>query len=294
MSTSDRPPDDWLKVRRRVQRENEPGLARTLVRRPVTIVVIVAVIVLGAAAAITAGLTSRPGSYHCQKAFVPAYFDGSTWSQATSTKPVPSVMILNPATGIGAGTAPNPAFQAVVKQAKASGTTVLGYSSTADGQRPIAQIEADARNYKAWYGVTGIFLDSVNGVSGELPYYQQIASYIHRAIPGSSVWLNPGIYPDQQYMSVGNVVMVFEGTYAQYRDIQVPAWAHDFPSTRFANTIYAANSSSQADSAISLARSRNAGYVYVTNLTGPDPYDALPSYWSSELSAITTGCPGRH
>jgi hypothetical protein len=137
--------------------------------------------------------------------------------------------------------------------------------------------------------VTGIFLDSVNGVTSELSYYEQLASCIRRAIPGSTVWLNPGIFPDRQYMSVGNVVMVFEGTYAQYLNDQVPGWAHAFPATRFANTIYGAASNSEADSAISLSRSRNAGYVYVTNLEGSDPYDALPSYWPSEDSAITAG-----
>jgi len=288
MSIGD-PPDDWLKTQRRVQRENSPD-RRALIRRPITLVVIAAIVVLGAAAGITAGLTSGKIAPHCQKSFVPAYFDSSVWSQMAGSKPVPSAMILNPATGIGAGTAPNPGFQAAAQQARHAGTAVIGYSSTADGQRPIGQIEADVRNYKAWYGVTGIFLDSVNGTSAELPYYQQIASYIHRTIPGSSVWLNPGIYPDQRYMSVGNVVMVFEGTYAQYRNIQVPGWARDYPEDRFANTIYDVPSSAQANTALSLSKSRNAGYVYVTNLAGSNPYDALPSYWSSELSALTTKC----
>lgn len=287
----DKPPDEWLKVRRRVQRQNSRRVLRALVWRPVTAVVIAAVVVLGAAAGITEELTSGGTSAsRCQKAFVPAYFDQSTWSQATASRPAPSAMILNPSTGMGAGTAPNPAFQSVVKRAQAEGTTILGYSSTASGLRPIAQIEADVRNYKTWYGVTGIFLDLVNGVTSELPYYEQLASYIRGVIPGSTVWLNPGIYPDQRYMSVGNVVMVFEGTYAQYRNDQVPSWAHAYPATRFASTIYGAASSSEADSAISLSRSRNAGYVYVTNLAGSDPYNALPSYWSSEDTDITTGC----
>lgn len=291
MSMINKPPDEWLKARRRVERRNAPGTLRVLARKPVLVVVVAAVVVLGAAAGITAGLSSSgPGTSQCQKAFVPAYFSQGTWSQATSSKPAPSAMILNPSTGMGAGTAPNPAFQAVVKQAQAAGTTVLGYSSTASGLRPIAQVEADVRNYRAWYGVTGIFLDVVNGVPSELPYYEQLASYIHRVIPGGSVWLNPGIYPDQQYMSVGNVVVVFEGTYLQYLNDQVPSWARDFPASKFADTVYGASSSSQADSAISLSRSRNAGYVYVTNLTGSNPYNALPSYWSNELSAITTGC----
>jgi len=87
-------------------------------------------------------------------------------------------------------------------------------------------------------------------------------------------------------------VVVFEGTYAQYRAAQVPGWAHNFPATKFANTIYAATSA-QATSAINLSRSRNTGYLYVTNLTGANPYDALPSYWSMETAALDTGCSGQ-
>ena len=276
-----------------MQRRDARQRLRTLAARPVTIVVIV-VLVLGAAAGITVELRSQASSSHCQRAFIPAYFPASVWSQAAAAKPAPSAMILNPATGIGAGRAPDPAFQAAARQARDAGSAVLGYSSTsaAAGLRPIGQVEADVRNYRAWYGATGIFLDSVSGVSADLPYYEQLASYIRKIIPGASIWLNPGIYPDQQYMSLGNVVVVFEGTYAQYRAAQVPGWAHNFPATKFANTIYAATSA-QATSAINLSRSRNTGYLYVTNLTGANPYDALPSYWSMETAALDTGCSGQ-
>jgi hypothetical protein len=290
MSVTGSPPDSWQKTRRRLHRRDTRQRLRTLARRPAVIAVIVVVVLLAAAGGITAALKSQASAGHCQKTFIPAYFPADVWAQVAGTKPVPSAMILNPSTGIGAGTAPNPSYQAAAKQARESGSAVLGYSSTADGLRPVSQIEADVRNYKAWYGVTGIFLDSVNGVPGELSYYEQLTSYIHRVIPGAVIWLNPGIYPDQQYMSLGNVMMVFEGTYDQYQGSQVPNWARNYPASRFANTIYGASSSAQANSAVSLSRSRNTGYIFVTNLTGANPYDALPSYWSTVNSAITTGC----
>src|SRR5271170_4257750 len=293
MSVTGSPPDSWQKTRRRLQRRDARQRLRTLARRPAVIIVIAVVLLLGAAGGITAVLRSQGSSAHCQRAFIPAYFPASVWAQAVATKPVPSAMILNPSTGLGAGPAPNPGFQAAAKQAQAAGSAVLGYSATDDGQRPVGQIEADIRNYKAWYGVTGIFLDSVNGVPSELSYYAQLTSYIHKIIPGATIWLNPGIYPDQQYMSLGNVMMVFEGTYAQYQDAQVPSWASNYPATRFANTIYGASSSAQASSAVSLSRSRNAGYVYVTNLAGTNPYDALPSYWSTLVATIANGCAGQ-
>ncbi len=286
------PPDDWQKVKKRLQQSDAERKVRSVISRPVTIVVIVAVLVLGAAAGITAKLmsgSSAPSSSHCQAAFVPAFFYGAgIWTQAAHSEPAPKVMILD-ISGMGAGTAAEPHFQSVVRQAKEAGVTILGYSSTAFGVRPLSQIEADVRNYKAWYGVTDIFLDEVRGVGSQLPYYRTLSSYIHGINHGSSIWLNPGNYPEEGYMSVGNVVMAFEGPYTSYTGIHVPSWAYRYSPSRFANTIYA-TAGSQVHNAISLSRSRNAGYVYVTNRSGANPYDGLPSYWASENSAITAGC----
>jgi hypothetical protein len=238
-------------------------------------------------------LSSADSAAPCQNLFVPAFFyPASTWEQATGSRPAPRVMILD-ISGLGAGSEPLAHFRAVVRQAQAAGVTVLGYSSTALGERPIAQVEADVRNYRAWYGVTGVFLDEVQGVASQLSYYQDLAGYIHRTDPGSEIWINPGSYPDQVYMSVANVVMSFEGTYAQYRTDQVPAWARKYPASRFAHTIHSTPQARLA-SAVALARSRNAGYVYITDGSGANPYDGLPSYWPAEDAAVSGGCaPGR-
>ncbi len=265
-----------------------------MITRPVTVVVIVAVLVLGVAAGITAKLTTKSTPHaagcHPQHAFVPAFFYASgIWQQAASTKPVPSYMILD-ISGLGAGSAPVGHFESIVKQEQTAGVTILGYSSTAYGQRPLSQVEADVRHYKAWYGVTDMFLDEVRGIGSQLPYYRKLAYYIRGSNPGASIWINPGDYPDPSYMSVSNVVMAFEGPYSAYHEIDVPSWAFDYSPDRFANTVYA-TSPSQVTSALSLSRSRNAGYVYVTDGTGGNPYSALPSYWQTEDAAITQGCP---
>jgi hypothetical protein len=266
-----------------------------MITRPVTVVVIVAILVLGVAAGITAKLTTKtaiPKAANChpQHAFVPAFFYASgIWQQAVKTKPVPSYMILD-ISGTGAGPAPVSHFQSIVKRERAAGVTILGYSSTGYGQRPLSQVEADVRDYRAWYGVSDIFLDEVRGVSSQLPYYQKLADYIRGANPDSKIWINPGAYPDQGYMSVSNVVMAFEGPYSSYHEIDVPSWVFDYSPDRFANTIYA-TSQAQVTSALNLSRNRNTGYVYVTNGTGGNPYSALPAYWQTEDAAITQGCP---
>jgi hypothetical protein len=265
------------------------------VTRPVTVVVVVAILVLGVAAGITAKLTTQPPAAqskncHPQHTFVPAFFyDSGIWQEAANTKPVPSYMILD-ISGLGAGSGPVGHFQNIVKKEKAAGVTILGYSSTGYGTRPLSQVEADVRHYKAWYGVTDMFLDEVKGINSQLPYYRKLAHYIRGTNPGASIWINPGDYPDPSYMSVSNVVMAFEGPYSLYHNIDVPSWAFGYNPDRFANTVYA-TSGSQVTSALNLSKTRNAGYVYVTDGTGANPYNGLPSYWSTEDSAITRGRP---
>jgi hypothetical protein len=224
----------------------------------------------------------------CERLAVPAYFSPPYWETVIHSKYPPADMILN-VTGVGAGTAPDPQLQALVRQAREAGITILGYSSTVDGQRPAAQVEADVRHYAAWYGVTSIFLDRVSSGPQQLDYYKQLADYIHQAHRGAQVWLNPGVYPDQRYMSVGDVVMVFEGTYTQYLTDSVPGWASHYAPDRFAHTIYATPGAVLADT-LKLAQRRNAGHLYVTDLVGSDPYQGLPSYWQAEDADAVADC----
>jgi hypothetical protein len=234
------------------------------------------------------GISSVGTGTACEQLAVPAYFSLQYWEAAIHSKNPPADMILD-VSGMGAGTAPDGEFQSLVAQARAAGITVLGYSSTVDGQRPAAQVEADVRHYAAWYGVTSIFLDRVSGEPQQLGYYRQLAGYIHRAHRGAQVWLNPGVYPDQRYMSVGDVVVVFEGTYAQFGTDSVPGWAGRYPAAKFAYTVYA-TPGAVLGSTLQIAQRRSAGHVYVTDLVGSNPYQGLPSYWQTEDADAAAGC----
>jgi hypothetical protein len=91
-------------------------------------------------------------------------------------------------------------------------------------------------------------------------------------------------------MSIANVVLVFEGSYASYLHDQVPGWISRYQPDQFAHVIYA---TPQPDLAytVRLSRERRAGYLYVTNLPGsPNPYSAMPGYWAQEASAIQANC----
>jgi hypothetical protein len=224
----------------------------------------------------------------CERLVVPAYFEAPDWARAFRSTPPPSDMILD-ISGMGAGTAAQPDFRTAISEARGAGVTVLGYISTEDGQRALAEVEAEVRHYAAWYKVTSVFLDRVAASPARLGYYRAVADYVRSQDPGGQLWLNPGVYPDRAYMSLGGVVMTFEGTYAQYAGAAIPAWARDYPASRFAHTVYAA-SAADLQSTLRLAAARNAEHVYVTDGSGGNPYQALPGYWAAEDAAAAAGC----
>src|SRR5260370_41475032 len=100
------------------------------------------------------GAHSPQAARQCRAVFIPAFFSpGDQWTQAIESKPPPHTIILD-ITSTGAGSAPEPGFLAVVKQAQAAGTRSLGYATTDYGHRPAAAAERDVRNYRACYGYT--------------------------------------------------------------------------------------------------------------------------------------------
>lgn len=241
-------------------------------------------VLLLAAGGIVVRIVTEPGP-SCQQSLIPAYFyPGANWVAATDSKHPPRFMIID-ITSSGAGNAPDPNYQAAVKRARAAGITLVGYAATDYAHRPAPAVELDVRHYKSWYGVTDIFLDGVSSGDGGLAYYRQLSDYIHDANPGSVVILNPGTYPSEQYMSIGDIVLTFEGTYAEYLRASVPGWVDDYPAAKFAYIAYGVPESRLAD-VISTSKLKHVGYIYVTPNTGANPYRSLAGYWARESSII--------
>ena len=231
-----------------------------------------------------------PGA-RCEEISVPAYFyPGAAWTSAIDSRPAPAIMILD-ITSSGAGSTPDRTYAAAAARAQAAGIKVLGYTSTGYARRPAAAVEADVRHYRAWYHVAGIFLDEAATGASEFSYYQKLTSYIRHADPGALVMLNPGTYPSRRYMALGDVVLAYEGSYARYTSLHVPAWVDRYPAARFSHVVYATPGTRLAE-ALRLAVARHAGYVYVTNMAGRNPYRSLPRYWAAENAYAADMCQG--
>jgi len=220
---------------------------------------------------------------------VPAYFnDDGSWRAMAQADRV-GVVVLNPDTG--AGKRRSAAVARQVQSLQASGAKVVGYVKTGLGARPSRQVKAEIKKYARWYRVDGIFLDEVHNLSRVIPYYRSLAGVIRRTTGNGGedgfVALNPGYVPAKGYMKFADLVTVYEYYYSRYPSQKFPAWIYDYPADRFAHVIFnVPNSTAALETTLALARQRNAGYVFVTNLRNPRQYRALPGFWSAHLSAL--------
>ncbi|MGD0314049.1 MAG: spherulation-specific family 4 protein [Acidimicrobiales bacterium] len=225
------------------------------------------------------------------QSLLPAYFyPGSTWQTALATATPGSTIIVNPDSGPGAD--PDPQYQQVIDTAQSEGVQLLGYINTAYGSLSMADLDQEVSEYRSWYDITDIYFDDASSSAAELGYYQQATDAVRSTDSGALVMLNPGDYPDQSYMGLGDVVVDFEGPYSSFLDAQPPSWVYDYPATMFVSQVSGVPST-QVTATLDLAVSLHSAYVYLTDESDVQIlYEQLPTYWASELQDIQAMCPG--
>jgi hypothetical protein len=247
---------------------------------------------------------------------VPSYFApgsggpggvGDGWAaMAAAATQVPITAIFNPNSGPLPGPASS-AYSSAFTQLENAGGKVVAYVWTDNGDSPIITVESEISTYITQYGslIDGFLLDGMLVTPSTLSYYQALDSYIKGLNSAYTVIGNPGQpytngVSTQDYLSTADIFNIFEGQNSAYSGPVGPdtfpygqTWYESEPSDRFSNTIYnvPADASDPSQSSamladVSLAQQLDAGYVYITNLSGSNPYDALPSYWDQEVAAI--------
>ena len=233
-----------------------------------------------------AGVVARAAA--AESIAVPAYFyPGGTptyWTQLDQAAPG-ALAVVNPDSG--PGSAPDLNYVGAVKSAEAAGITVVGYVYTNYGSRSSQAVESDVNKYYNWYSADGIFFDQASTSCANESYYAQLNNYVKAKGGLARTVLNPGTQTNQCYASAADTLLTFEGSDSDYvNSYSAPSWVSSYPASRFWHVIYGTSTTSAMATAVQLSKTRNAGYVYVTPATLPNPYDVLPTYWSSELSDI--------
>lgn len=222
---------------------------------------------------------------------VPAYFyPGPLWNSLNSAAArVPLTAIMNPNSGPGAARDAN--YVAAVNSLRAAGAKVIGYIHTSYAARPLAEVKTDIDRYLAWYALDGFFVDEVTNddATGHLDYYVAVAQYIKGKGAKLSVTGNPGTNTSDQYLaqSAADALVLFENN-AGYPTFAPSGWVTSHLARHFVHLVYDIPDSATMTHDIDLAVSRNAGWVYVTNDNGANPWDTLPSYWENEVSYVET------
>jgi hypothetical protein len=223
---------------------------------------------------------------------------------AASNSAVNIGLILNPASGPGTITDSNfinSEGKGALADFRNAGGNVYGYVPTNFAARSQSDVRADVdKYYDTLYPgqVDGIFFDEMSNDLANVGYYQSISDYVHAKDSSDLVISNPGTsfvndrssrtrYSVLDYASSADVLVTFENTGAEYLDNYTPAsWVNEFDADHFAHIIH-----TQADWSIDLvdlAIARNAGFVYFSDDSLPNPYDKLAAHWDQQVSDIAS------
>jgi hypothetical protein len=229
--------------------------------------------------------------------FYPDYSGGSQtcsnyspglWAQMENAAPTVRRVIINPSSGPGSSI--NYDYACQVDHTQATGIWVLGYVHTSYGDRSLATVKAEIDKHYDWYGVDGIFVDETPtscSDQADLDYYTELYNYVKGKGGHENVILNPGAMPAGNcWMSITDIIVTFEDSYSSYVNAaSPPSWTNSYGSDRFWELVYDASSSQWPD-VLSRSKSRRAGWIYATDDVLSNPWDVLPTYWSTEVAKL--------
>jgi Spherulation-specific family 4 len=219
---------------------------------------------------------------------IPAYADPDVvpelWAGVLSS-PTGSIVIVNPDSG--SGRVRDPRYAALVLSARRAGLRVFGYVDTDYGKRPTDEVTEDVARYLSWYGVDGVFFDQVSSGLAELTHYRSLTDAVRSL--RLCVALNCGVGEIHSgYGEIADILCVFEGTGEAYADATFPAWmSGPSRSARLWHLVYDVPDQQGMREALARAAARPCDVVFVTDGSGPNPWDGLPHYWASEVAIVS-------
>jgi spherulation-specific family 4 protein len=215
---------------------------------------------------------------------VPLYiWPGAEWDAIIEAKRAnpntPITVIVNPSSGAGEG--PVKPIQDGVKKFVSTGITSIGYVPTTFGNAKPRFIETSIENYREWYGLDGIFFDEVSSTEKYVDYYRDLTKHA-RSIGMKTCVANPGQRVSPVYHGTFDSIIVYEGPHLIPRSL-IDNLGREAPRGSIAGIMYAVP---VLDTAYVKALTSSFGHFYATEIGRPDPYKALPGYFSTMCSMV--------
>jgi hypothetical protein len=223
---------------------------------------------------------------------VPAYFYPSAngyWKDldAAATH-VPLIVIMNPASGPGQSR--DKSYVRALSKLHHAGGKVIGYVHTAYGDRPLPEVENEIDRYLSFYALDGFFVDEMTNDENKdhLDYYASLYQYIKSKGANYTVTGNPGCNTTEDYITrpTDDSLMIFEDNSTNYVNFTPSQWVVRYSARHFVHLPYNVTTGTTMTNYVKLAVSRHAGWICITDDTLPNPYKALPSYWTNEVNLV--------
>ncbi|MDR3638787.1 MAG: spherulation-specific family 4 protein [Isosphaeraceae bacterium] len=224
---------------------------------------------------------------------VPAYFypagEGlKAWDRLiAAADKAPIVAVVDPDNGPGKQVDEN--YRAVLERARRSQLTLIGYVTLAYAKRPADAVKADVDRWLALYPgkVDGIFFDEQPSGPEHVPFVAECFAHARRRIKGARIVSNPGTVCAAEYLAVPGrpTVCLFEAK-TGVDAYQPPSWGAKLGAEQVAVLLYDVPKAEGMKRSLQEMLRKRAGYVYVTDDSGANPWDRLPSYWDEEVAAV--------
>ncbi len=220
---------------------------------------------------------------------VPAYFSpGSKWTTLNdAARRVPVVAIMNP--NNGPGISASSGYTSAINAFRQAGGRVIGYVYSSYSALALNDVAADIDRYFSFYKIDGIFVDEMtnDSTAAHVDYYEALYRYVKAANTNYIVIGNPGINAAAAYVTRPTVdtLVTFENNTGYEANVPDP-WTKTQGSTTLAHLCYAVTNAGTMTNYVNIAVTRNAGYIYVTDDSGNNPWDQLPTYLAEEIGVI--------
>jgi Spherulation-specific family 4 len=240
------------------------------------------VLLLGSAIGITAKRAASTVS--ALKVAVTSFgYDSSSWKLLTETGAKVSYVVISPAGGVGSNQINE--WTDRVDRAHAAGQKVLGFINTANNTTSVLSVQADITRYRSFYGVDGIFLDGISGLStcGAGDYLPNVASLVRSTIANGVVAINTyGEPADSCVGGVSDIVYIPFLNPANYAGYTPAAWTATVPAKMWHSV--AQTSAADVSSVVGAAPAKNASFL---NLSG-GTFGSSPNatFWTAMVTAI--------
>ena len=214
------------------------------------------------------------------------YPTSGTWDTMVKVKTsypfVPTVVIINPSSGPGSAKDSN--YSDGIKKLQDAGISVLGYVYTSYSSRAASAVKADIDKYKSYYpSINGIFFDEMANWQGKETYYKSLTSYVKSK--GYSITVgNPGADTISSYVGTVDNIVIYEreGTPSLS---YLKGWHLNHDKKNFSMLPHKVGT---LDKTYVKSATPYVGYMFITSDALPNPWDSLPSYYSTLSSTINS------